>query len=212
MEKVAQNDILFVFPSESQACTTLRVLKTPKTEKSTRKVFLPETVARMLEERKKEQESMKDLLGDEYHDYNLVITSVFGMPMGESSIREAFYKLIKEHDLPQVVFHSLRHTSITYKLKLNGGDIKSVQGDSGHAQVSMVTEVYSHILDEERRKNAQLFEEAFYRRKELNPKIHNLPEGNVLTVPEGVNVELLAKVLANPEMTALLTALAKSMG
>ena len=95
-----------------------------------------------------------------------------------------FYKLIKEHDLPQVVFHSLRHTSITYKLKLNGGDIKSVQGDSGHAQVSMVTEVYSHILDEERRKNAQLFEEAFYRRKELDPKIHNLPEGNVLTVPE----------------------------
>ena len=34
-------------------------------------------------------------------------------------------------DRPHVVFHSLRHSSITYKLKLNGGDMKSVQGDSG---------------------------------------------------------------------------------
>ena len=42
--------------------------------------------------------------------------------------------MIQEHDLPKVVFHSLRHSSITYKLKLNGGDIKAVQGDFGHAQ------------------------------------------------------------------------------
>ena len=42
------------------------------------------------------------------------------------------------------------------KLKLNGGDIKAVQGDSGHAQADMVTEVYGHILDENRKKNAQL--------------------------------------------------------
>ncbi len=57
---------------------------------------------------------------------------------------------------------SLRHSSITYKLKLNGGDVKAVQGDSGHAQASMVTEVYSHILDDDRKKNAALFEKAFY--------------------------------------------------
>jgi hypothetical protein len=43
---------------------------------------------------------------------------------------------------------------VTYKLKLNGGDIKAVQGDSGHAQVNMVTDVYSHILDDDRKKNA----------------------------------------------------------
>jgi len=41
--------------------------------------------------------------------------------------------LIADNDLPPVVFHSLRHSSITYKLKLNGGDIKAVQGDSGHS-------------------------------------------------------------------------------
>ena len=41
--------------------------------------------------------------------------------------------------------------SITYKLKLNGGDMKSVQGDSGQAQVKMVADVYSHIIDDDRR-------------------------------------------------------------
>ena len=37
-----------------------------------------------------------------------------------------------------------------YKRQLNGGDMKSVQGDSGHAQVKMVADVYSHIIDEDR--------------------------------------------------------------
>lgn len=61
-----------------------------------------------------------------------------------------------------MVFHSLRHSSTTYKLKLNHGDIKATQGDTGHAQAQMVTEVYAHILDEERKINAQKFEIAFY--------------------------------------------------
>ena len=65
-------------------------------------------------------------------------------------------QIIKKEGLPDVVFHSLRHTSVTYKLKLSGGDIKAVHGDSGHAQADMVTEVYGHILDEDRKKNAQL--------------------------------------------------------
>lgn len=37
--------------------------------------------------------------------------------------------IIDELGLPDVVFHSLCHTSVTYKLKLSGGDIKAVQGD-----------------------------------------------------------------------------------
>ena len=36
-------------------------------------------------------------------------------------------------------------------MKLNGGDMKSVQGDSDHAQAKMVEDVYSHIIDDDRR-------------------------------------------------------------
>lgn len=38
--------------------------------------------------------------------------SPFGLPIGTSSIRKALNELIREHDLPAVVFHSLRHTSV----------------------------------------------------------------------------------------------------
>ena len=62
-------------------------------------------------------------LGDEYHAYQLVLAGPFGTPMESSRISVLFNQLIKEHDLPKVVFHSLRHSSITYKLKLNGGDV-----------------------------------------------------------------------------------------
>lgn len=209
--KLDGKDLILVFPAESKKSKAVRILKTPKTESSVRKVFLPQSVANMLVEWKAQQEELKEVLGDEYMDYNLVMASTFGMPIGDSAIRNPSKKLIEEHILPPVVFHSLRHSSVTYKLKLNGGDVKAVHGDSGHAQVSMVTDVYSHILDDDRRKNAELFEEAFYEKKDLNPQMHSDSQSNTMTVPEGVAAEMLAKVLSNPEMTALLTSLAKTM-
>ena len=44
------------------------------------------------------------------------------------------------NNLREVVFHSLRHSSATYKLKLSKGDIKATQGDTGHKSADM------HIL------------------------------------------------------------------
>lgn len=73
--------------------------------------------------------------------------------------------LFRDTDLKTVVFHSLRHSSTTYKLKLSGGDIKAVQGDTGHSEAAMITERYAHILDDDRRINAEKFEEMFYQQK-----------------------------------------------
>lgn len=205
-------DVMTVFPERSKTNKTILVLKTPKTESSVRKVFLPRTVAYQLIDWKKEQDKLRDVLGNEYIDYNLVMATTYGLPIGNGAIRKSFNKLIKEHNLPPVVFHSLRHTSVTYKLKLNGGDIKAVQGDSGHSQINMVTDVYSHIIDDDRRRNAEMFEDAFYGKKDLDPQLRKNEEGeNIMTVPEGVDPELLAKVLANPEMAALLSSIAKNM-
>ena len=78
----------------------------------------------------------------------------------------------------------------------------------------MVTEVYGHILDEDRKKNAQMMERAFYNKENLNPDMHGKTEtepNNSISVPGSVDAELLKKVLENPEMAALLTSLAKTM-
>lgn len=54
----------------------------------------------------------------------------------------SFVKLIQQQNCPKGVFHSLRHMGITYKMKLTGGNIKAVRGDSGHSQPKMVTDLY----------------------------------------------------------------------
>ena len=48
------------------------------------------------------------------------------------------------------------------KLKFSGGDIKAVQGDTGHAQSNMVTDVYSHIMDEDRKRLARKMDDEFF--------------------------------------------------
>ena len=216
VDELASKDIILTFPSQRNNNTTVRVLKTPKTESSVRKIFIPKYVAQYLSEIKAEQDDIIEALGSEYQNYNLIMATTYGLPIGDSYLRGKMQKVIDEQGLPDVVFHSLRHTSITYKLKLSGGDIKSVQGDSGHAQADMVTEVYSHILDEDRRKNAQLIEDAFYNKKNLNPAMKEQMAGdkgneNKVTIPEGMDANLLIKVLGNPEMAALITSLAKAM-
>ena len=72
-------------------------------------------------------------------------------------MRDRFQKLCEQNGYEKVVFHSLRsfiHRG--YKLKMTNGDVKSVQGDTkSHAEAEMVTDVYSEIIDEDRRYNAQ---------------------------------------------------------
>ena len=237
MEVLENKDIIRVFPRTLSNTNTSLVLKTPKTKTSVRKIFLPSTVAQMLLERKKQTDEMKELFGDEYLDYNLVFCHSSGRPMEGQVINRALKKLIKDNDLPDIVFHSFRHASITYKLKWNGGDMKSVQGDSGHARMDMVADVYSHIIDEDRRYNAQKFEEQFYNAKGLK----NVEEGKTAPMPKfetsvelldpmaevqetpvqeeensadnsvEENASLIAKLLSNPETAALLKALAKTI-
>ena len=154
----------------------------------------------------------KDALGAEYADYNLVVAGPLGMPTEQSTINGALKQLIEENDLPKVVFHSFRHSSITYKLKLNGGDIKAVQGDSGHAQASMVTEQYAHILDDDRRLNAQRFDDFFYQHHGAEPEV--LPRAEQ-SAPKASPVDTdaaaaLAKLLADPSMAALIKILQKT--
>ena len=213
LNALENKNVITRFPSLSSRCTTVQVLKSPKTDSSIRTIFLPKTVAEMLVEFKAEQDMTKEALGAEYTDYNLVVAGPLGMPTEQSTINGALKRLIEKNNLPKVVFHSFRHSSITYKLKLNGGDIKAVQGDSGHAQASMVTEQYAHILDDDRRLNAQRFDDFFYQHQGAEPE---MPHQTARSIPENSAVDAdaaaaLTKLLANPSMAELIKNLAKSL-
>lgn len=73
----------------------------------------------------------------------------------------------------------------------------------------MVTDVYSHILDDDRRKNAQLFENAFYEGKGADPAAPAKdpdPEEQ-----KASDMDTLMRLLGNPETAGLLKQLVKAM-
>ena len=144
------------------------LLKKPKTASSVRKIWLPKILAYILREWHKSQAELKGFLGNEYQDFDLVVAMPNGHPCENRIIEKNFLALREKAGLPKVVFHSLRHSSTTYKLKLNHGDLKATQGDTGHAETDMIIKVYAHILDEDRKINAQKFETAFYSNQHLH--------------------------------------------
>ncbi len=95
-------------------------------------------------------------LGADYHDYNLVV-ALERKSGGERIIRKRLAKsFVTRQDMNVWTSISLRHLSTKYKLKLTQGDIKSVQGDTGHAEAQMVTDVYSEVKHENARENWRL--------------------------------------------------------
>ena len=59
-----------------------------------------------------EQYEIIEALGSEYQNYNLVMATTFGLPIGDSYLRDQMQRIIDKLGLSDVVFHSLRHTSI----------------------------------------------------------------------------------------------------
>ena len=121
---------------------------------------------------------------------------IFRRPYLYLAHRARFQKLCEENDYEVVVFHSLRHLSTGYKLKMTNGDVKSVQGDTGHAEAEMVTDVYSEIIDEDRRFNAQKMDKEFY--STLNDDTDNPKQDTDLTDSDMALLELIKSL--SPEM------------
>lgn len=168
---LTKDEIYKQFDSQvKRDCKTVMVLKSLKMNGKSRTVWIPRTVAFMLKEWKNKQQEIKNEFGNLYEDNNLVICFENGRPIEKSNIERRFKKFIEINGLRKVVFHSLRHSSATYKLKLSKGDIKATQGDTGHKSAEMITKRYAHILDEDRKVNATKFEDEFYASKENEEK------------------------------------------
>ena len=85
---------------------------------------------------------------------------------------------------------------ISFKEKI---PLVSRQGDTGHAQLKMVSDVYSHILDEDRRYNAEKMERDFYKKAE--EKVSTEPTAK----PTNAATEQLMNLLnSSPDLAAQL--------
>ena len=202
LERVNRSTILFKFPKvmPKKASTTL-VLKAPKTESSNRTIYLPNAVVEELKKVKIQQEEYKRLLGDEYHDYGLVVAQLNGHPYEHRVIDKQFAKLIAANQLRPVVFHSLRHSSTSLKLKLSRGNIKAVQGDTGHAEARMVTDTYAHGFDADRKLIAHEMDMGFFAKVGDNTVNSSIEPDTLQQLKSFIQAhpELLPELLKGPD-------------
>lgn len=162
LKELNNKDVIYTFEPQYAFKKSRLILKTPKTSSSNRTIWLPATLAQELNILKNSVSSTLYFANQFTNKPNLVFISSQGQPVDIRVIESRFKNALINCNLPVVTFHSLRHSSITYKLMLSNGDIKSVQGDSGHSQIHTTMNIYAHIMDEERKKNAQTFDNYFY--------------------------------------------------
>lgn len=195
LDAVGRSKVYFRFPERKAECSTVLVLKAPKTSSSVRTVYISKTVADALLALKAEQERQKEALHGLYEDYDMVIAQSNGRPMERRLVEKQFREHITRQKLPQVVFHSLRHFSTSMKLALCG-DIKAVQGDTGHATADMVTGVYGHTFVSNRQQLAEDMETHFF-------------QTDIGTATDSEKLKKLAAIVGEkPELLDLLLAVA----
>ena len=74
----------------------------------------------------------------------LVFTTPDGKSISQTSLRYHFKKVVEVIGIPSCRVHDLRHTFAVLSLQ-NRDDIKTVQGNLGHATAAFTLDVYGHM-------------------------------------------------------------------
>ena len=193
--------IIKEFPDKLEGSKTSLILKSTKTESSCRNIFLTAALREELKhwlERLKEDEARSP---DRYHDSGMLLRLPNGQAVEPVLIRKKFLKWQDAHpEFPRIVFHGLRHSSATYQLMISGGDIKSVQGTTGHASADLLVNTYAHIQQSSRMELGKKFENSFYAKPEASAQTPPVQGNTALSM--AALLELLKD--ADPETKAQL--------
>ena len=142
------------------------------------------------------------LSGTTLHEVHQLLHNSFLLAVEPVLIRKKFLKWQDAHpEFPRIVFHGLRHSSATYQLMISGGDIKAVQGTTGHASADMLVNTYAHIQQSSRVELGKKFESGFYAKPDTSSP-QAVPAAGEPTISMTALLELLKD--ADPEMKAKL--------
>ncbi len=117
----------------------------PKTSRSRRRIAIGGLATKALKAQRDRQAFLRERLGDEWIDYDLVFCTDKGTPLDPGWVRESFAADLKRAGLGHVRFHDLRHTAATISLRA-GVHPKVVSEMLGHSTISLTLDTYSHLL------------------------------------------------------------------
>ena len=186
LNDLSHDAIIKVFPPKFEDKNSVLILKYPKTASSKRKLFMTAPLKDAIQKRIREIETRKETLGPLYGDHNLLFALPDGSPIEPKLLNYWFLNWQKENpQRARIPFHGLRHSSTSYKLMVSGGNIKAVQGETGHATAQMVTDRYAHITESPRKNMINKINSEFYAGR---------------SKPESAINELLSIIKQDPDM------------
>jgi integrase len=136
------------------------VLVPPKTKAGVRDVKLGQKTLERLAAHREEQELQKLAIGNHWEDNGLIFTNPTGKPVTVEVMYDRFKRLLKDGGLPDIRFHDLRHTSISFLLDM-GTSVNTVQQRAGHSKASVTTDTYGHAVAHSQDEAAEKLEERF---------------------------------------------------
>ena len=126
-----------------------------KNDKS-RTLVLSPSVVNLFQCQKEKSLSMM-LAADRWEESNLVFTNRNGGILSYRTVYDCLKRIVKKMGCPKLRFHDLRHQYAVISIK-NGDDIKTVQGNLGHATAAFTLDVYGHVTDDMKRNSANRME------------------------------------------------------
>ena len=103
-------------------------------------------VMALLKQHKSEQAKQRLKVGKLWGNTALVFTDEIGRPLTKATVYRAFKKAATEIGRPDARFHDLRHSYAVAAIR-SGDDIKTVQGNLGHATAAFTLDVYGHVTE-----------------------------------------------------------------
>jgi integrase len=122
-----------------------------KSPSSKRDVYFPLSLARELQEHKRQQLEERLKMGRAYQNNDLVFATKLGTPIGRKHVANYHFRpTLKRAELPETIrLYDLRHSYVTLSL-LSGVKPKTVSEQAGHSSVQFTLDHYAHVMPEER--------------------------------------------------------------
>ena len=199
LEKLDPNQVYHTFPDRREGSKSSLILKKPKAKKFNRILYMTKPLKAellaWLEKRKQDEQNAPE----KYNNCGQLFRLPDGLPIAPELLTKWYRQWRSAHpEFEQIVFHGLRHSS---QLMISGGDVKAVQGTTGHATADMLVNTYAHIQQSSRVELGRKFEEGFYAKQE-SPSPQAVPAAGEPTISMTALLELLKN--ADPEVKAQL--------
>lgn len=147
-----------------QYLASVGVIYGPTKTRNTRYVNIADETALLLRKYKRWQAEQQIRNGDRWKGEGYLFTQDDGRPIIPSTINFWLRGFSERHGLPHINPHAFRHTAASILIS-EGVDIVTVSKMLGHANPSMTTDVYSHIIEESKRKATECIADALLRKK-----------------------------------------------